>query len=81
MKKQERQCCDEINFQTQINSTPAVKTAGTLLAKLVIVKAVAPIAAAIQFLNVNSDRQLAFNNVADHNYPVPILIKKRVLQI
>ncbi len=81
MKKQERQCCDEINFQTQINSTPAVKTAGTFLAKLIKVKAATLHALVVLLPSVTTDRQLVLNNIADHNYPVPILIKKRVLQI
>lgn len=79
VSQKEENCCSEIVFQTVINQNLAKQADQRLIQKTFNSIVIYPMV--IQSENNVSKVNLSFCDNFDHNYPVPILIKKRVLQI
>jgi hypothetical protein len=79
--KKEKMCCENVVINTVINSVPALGSSYKSLKKPIF--KIAQVKHPVILLPVNTDYsfQLAFSDASDQQYPVPILIKKRVLQI
>jgi hypothetical protein len=79
--KKDKQCCENVVINTVINSVPALGSAYKSLNKPVI--KIASVKTIVQAKPVNADYsyQLSVSEYSDQQYPVPILIRKRVLQI
>lgn len=79
--KKEKMCCENVVISTVINSVPALGTSYKSLNKPSL--KIAQVKHPVVLLPVNADYsfQMALNDASDQQYPVPILIKKRVLQI
>lgn len=77
----EKTCCENVVISTVINSVPAIGSSYKSLKKPIF--KIAQVKHPVMLLPVNTDYsfQLAFSDASDQQYPVPILIKKRVLQI
>lgn len=79
--KKEKMCCENVVISTVINSVPALSSSYKSLKKPIF--KIAQVKFPVMLLPVNTDYgfQLALSDAADQQCPVPILIKKRVLQI
>ena len=79
--KKEKQCCENVVISTVINSVPATSASFKSVSKSIV--KIAAVKHPLVLNNANADDafQLASNNASDQQYPIPILIKKRVLQI
>ncbi len=81
VKAKEKQCCEDVEINTVINSVPGISTSYKSISKPIV--KIAQVKHPVVLLPVNADFsfQMAYNDASDQQYPVPILIKKRVLQI
>jgi hypothetical protein len=79
ISEKEENCCSEIIVQTVINQNLAKQ--GKQVSQYKIFKPIAIHPMVVVKNNSISLDNLSFCDNFDHNYPVPILIKKRVLQI
>ena len=79
--KKEKQCCEDVEINTVINSVPGISTSYKSISKPVIKIAEAKHPVMVTMLNADFSNQVAYTEASDQQYPVPILIKKRVLQI
>lgn len=78
--KKKKNCCEDIVLQTVINQVPAINKTSVSLNKIQVLKSVSP--AYIFLIDSPQDIvQISSYEEFDNQYPVPILLRKRVLQI
>jgi len=79
--KKAKECCEDVVISTVINSVPGISTSYKSISKPIIKIASVKHPVVLNPANADFSSQLAFTDASDQQYPVPILIKKRVLQI